>query len=309
MKVYQGEELYPTFPQLTEINLALSMKLPPPLWIHRACLALAALVFLSVLGGATITSTHLGPTVGFLPSDVKPHGHVPLGYLVFAGSAALAVLLSKHKHFASYAWGTLLLSLASGVFGALSGKNVGGAYPAIAHALCAHSLFALSAALALITHPGFYAPAEPFYDQGSPSLRSLAKYLPPVVFLQMILGALYRHNAINLTAHLLGACVAGAILFYVCTGVMTVASKYRAINFPASALLWLTILQMALGVAAYYARVVDGGQSLKQFPTAAYTLVHTASGALILGATVLLSIQIFEHVQSGEVNTLAADHS
>jgi heme A synthase len=285
------------------------MKLPPPLWIHRACLAFAALVFLSVLGGATITSTHLGPTVGFLPSDVKPHGHVPLGYLVFAGSLTLAVRLSKFKQFSGYGWAILLLSLASGVLGALSGKNLGGPFPAIAHALTAHTLFALSTTLALLTHPNFYAPATPFYDEGSPSLRSLAKYLPPIVFLQMILGALYRHNVLPLAPHLLGSCVAGAILFYVCTGVMTVASKYRAINLPASALLWLTILQMALGVAAYYGRVVNGGQTLKQFPAAVYTLAHTASGALILGATFVLSLQIFQHVQSGEVNTLAADHS
>lgn len=285
------------------------MKPLSPLWIHRACIAFAALVFLSILGGATITSTHLGATVGFLPSDVKPHGHVPLGYLVFAFSLGLGVLLRQHKQLFGYALTALLLSAAAGFLGALSGKNFGGPYPAIAHALTAHLLLALAAMMALLSHPQVDRYQAPFYDQGSPSLRSLAKYLPAIVFLQMLLGACYRHNAIGLTAHLLGACLAGAILFYVCTGVMTVASKYRAIHVPASALLWLTILQMALGVAAYYGRVVDGGQSLKQFPSAVYTLTHTATGALTLASTILLSLQIFRHVQTEEADSMAANLS
>lgn len=285
------------------------MKLPSPLWIHRACLAFAALVFLSLLGGATITSTHLGPTVGFLPSDVKPHGHVPLGYLIFAFSLALSILLRQQKQLSRYALAAVLLSAGAGILGAVSGKTFGGPYPAIAHALSAHLLFALAAVLALLSHPQIDRYQAPFYDQGTPSLRSLARYLPAIVFVQMMLGACYRHNAIGLTAHLLGACLAGAILFYVCTGVMTVASKYRAIHLPASALLWLTILQMALGVAAYYGRVVDGGQSLKQFPAAIYTLTHTATGALTLGVTVLLSLQIFRHVQTEEANSLATNLS
>ena len=111
------------------------------------------------------------------------------------------------------------------------------------------------------------------------------------VFLQLILGAAFRHKAFGIIPHLIGAVIV-TILIFMTAG----ALKRRFAKCPGAAKLragYLHILigvQLLLGAGAYWSRLYGA-----QFPQpiavmVALTVVHTVTGALVLAATLVTAL-------------------
>jgi hypothetical protein len=182
----------------------------------------------------------------------------PLPVASFSKAALGCMALAIVFHFAlPNAWGFALRD----IFGHI----------AFAHGLCA-----------LLFRLGHFASAGTFVDPGTPSLPSIAKYLPGITMLQIALGALYRHGVTGFTPHLTGAILVSAILLYVATGVFTPAPAGHRARSAAFWLLWITLAQIGFGLGAYYYKmnsVVSG-----------VTHAHILTGALTFAFVLLLSV-------------------
>jgi heme A synthase len=112
------------------------------------------------------------------------------------------------------------------------------------------------------------------------------------VWIQLILGAAFRHSGIKLLPHLVGACVVTALLCWTVVRVLTRYGDVPHLRRPAQLLLALLMVQLGLGFAAYLTRLqwmVNPSQPLIVIVIS--TVSHVAGGALVLATCVVLAIQ------------------
>jgi hypothetical protein len=153
------------------------------------------------------------------------------------------------------------------------------------HIAFSHGLCAL-----LWKWTSFGAPAQSFVDSGTPSLPQIAKYLPGITMLQVVLGAAYRHGFTGFAPHLTGAILVSAVLLYVATGVFTPAPAGHRARQASFWLLWITIAQIGFGLGAYYYKMNSVSSGI--------THAHILFGALTLTFVILLSAYLRRDVET-----------
>ena len=163
-----------------------------------------------------------------------------------------------------------------------------------AHATLGQTIFCIIVAMALFTGRGWLREEpEPVTESGlSPSTPALATLAAACVWVQLILGAAFRHSGIKLLPHLIGACIVTAVLCWTIVRVLTRYSKVDHLRRPAQLLLGLLMVQLGLGFAAYLTRlqwIVDPPQSTIGIVIS--TVAHVAGGALVLATVVVLAVQ------------------
>jgi hypothetical protein len=141
------------------------------------------------------------------------------------------------------------------------------------------------------------APVPIFTYQVRPRLTTLSIWTLAAVWVQLIMGAAFRHSGIRLLPHIIGAAV---VFCMVCWLAITALKRHRAspqLATPASVLITLLMVQITLGVASYITRVLwSQGASAPLVSMIASTVAHVACGALVLVTTAILTIQIHRYV-------------
>jgi heme A synthase len=116
------------------------------------------------------------------------------------------------------------------------------------------------------------------------------------VWLQLILGAAFRHSGIRLLPHIAGACIVFCMVNWLA---ITTLKRHRTtpqLATPATALLFLLAAQIALGLASYITRVLWSQSAAVPLASLVIaTVAHVACGALLLATAVVLTIQIHRH--------------
>jgi hypothetical protein len=126
-----------------------------------------------------------------------------------------------------------------------------------------------------------------FEDHGSPSLTSLGFIAPWLVILQIAMGAALRYKLMGAISHVAGAMLVGGFLLYFATGVMAPAPKGHPARLGSVVLLWIVLVQVVLGIAAYVVRFGQGANN--GLPdTRIFTIAHILTSALALGAAWVL---------------------
>lgn len=136
-----------------------------------------------------------------------------------------------------------------------------------------------------------------FEDYGTPSLRALAVAAPWILMVQVALGVTLRNQLMGPLAHIVGALTAGAFVLYFSTGVLTPAPARHPARTLAMVLLWATVAQILLGVAAYAVRY---SKPSTMPDTIAFTAAHYALAAIVLAATLVLSRMLLRCVRIAE---------
>lgn len=280
--------------------------------LHRFAVLLAACTLFLVVAGASVVSKQAGLSVPDWPlsyGQVMPemkglvfyeHGHRMVATLVGFFTVILCVWLwAAEKRLWMKVLGTLAL-LAVILQGVLGGLTVLYQLPplvSIGHATLAQLFFCLTCALALFTSPGWQNGPDFVQDAGTPSLRLLGWFAPFTVLVQLALGAAYRHKVMSVLPHVFGAIFVAGLLLYACLVVYEQYGKHAGLVRSARYLLWITIAQVTLGVVALLARLVSAHSAHPENWMVVFTTLHTATGALTLGAAVLFGIQVYRHVQ------------
>jgi cytochrome c oxidase assembly protein subunit 15 len=165
----------------------------------------------------------------------------------------------------------------------------------ISHACLAQLFFSTTVAIAMFTSQRWMAGPVPVDDHGWPSLRSLAWIVPALVLGQVALGAAFRHRALGLMPHILGAMVVTLAITLLCAFVLHQFPEHPSLRRTAVALLSVTGAQIFLGIFSYFARAQAAEHPLTMVIV---TVAHVATGALTLASTIALSIQILRNVRA-----------
>jgi cytochrome c oxidase assembly protein subunit 15 len=206
--------------------------------------------------------------------------------------------VEKRKWMRVLGWTALGAVIGQGILGGLTVLNFLPWSISTAHATLGQMIFCIVVAMALFTSRGWLQDSEPIVETDStPSTPTLATIAAACVWVQLILGAAFRHSGIKLLPHLVGACVVTALLCWTIVRVLTRYGRIDHLRKPAQLLLALLMLQLGLGFCAYLTRLVWGRDAVQPMAAmVASTVSHVAGGALVLAATVVLAIQTWRMI-------------
>jgi heme A synthase len=125
----------------------------------------------------------------------------------------------------------------------------------------------------------------------------------------LILGAAFRHSGLKLIPHLIGACVVTFMLLWTAIPIIKRHSNNADLRKPAITVLSLLGLQLVLGVASYFTRVVwNQGAPEPEFALVISTVSHVAVGALVLASTLVLAVQANRYLSIRLTEETSAHH-
>lgn len=167
-----------------------------------------------------------------------------------------------------------------------------------AHAALAQTFFCIAVSIALFTGQRWVEEQPRVeFDQRRPSLFTLTLLSIFVLYVQLLLGAMFRHHGLSWWPHVTHAVVVAFVLAWTAIRALTVYPHIEAVRRPAIMMLSLVIAQLCLGFTAFLTRVAWGHDAVQpELPMVISTVAHVAVGALLLATTVILAIQVWRHV-------------
>jgi cytochrome c oxidase assembly protein subunit 15 len=176
-----------------------------------------------------------------------------------------------------------------------------------AHATVAQTFFCIAVAIALFTGREWVDPEhEPEHEEDRPqvqpdphhpSLFTLTLLSIFMLYVQLILGGMFRHHGMSWWPHVLNAILVIIVLAWTAIRAISLYSKIDAVRRPAIAMLSLLLAQLCLGFTAFVTRVAWGRNAAQpELPMVASTVAHVAVGALLLATAVVLAIQVWQRI-------------
>jgi cytochrome c oxidase assembly protein subunit 15 len=285
-----------------------------------------------IVAGGLVTSNNAGLAVPDWPTSfghlfkiprmiggVKfEHGHRMIAEFVGLLTILVAVWtwrVDRRGWMRGLTLGAVLGVIAQGVIGGIGVRELLPPWVSTLHAIFGQTMFCALAAIAVFTSRSWLEePAETIPRKDARPLLRHCWMLIGFLYLQLILGAAFRHvwtkwgpagsnhwpvNKIVhafLYPHILNALFVSGLILYVSLRAMTRHPNIPHLRRPAFYLLLLLIAQLLLGVSAYVVRVVQGiNESQPTMSLVAVTVAHLAVGALILATTFVLTIQAYRH--------------
>jgi heme A synthase len=162
----------------------------------------------------------------------------------------------------------------------------------------AQTFFCIAVAIALFTGRKWVEEQPSIeFDSRRPSLVTLTLVSIFVLYVQLILGGMFRHHGMSWWPHVLNAVTVSFVLAWTAVRAISAHSNIEAVRRPAIVMLSLLITQLCLGFTAFLTRVAWGRNAQQpELPMVAATVAHVAVGALLLATTVVLAIQVWRHV-------------
>ncbi len=278
--------------------------------IFVACAALAVIV-----AGALVTSNDAGLSVpdwptsfGYLIKKPTLVGGVRFEWThrMMAGTlATLTTLIAVWTWLVEHRRWMRLLAVAAfatviiqAILGGLTVLLFQPPWVSTAHATMAQTFFCIAVAIAVFTGRQWIEEQPRVeFDSRRPSLITLSLVSILVLYVQLILGGMFRHHGMSWWPHVLNAIVVTIILTWTVVRALSVYSHIEAVRRPAILILGLLITQLCLGFMAFVTRVDWGRDAVQpELPMVVSTVIHVAVGALLLATTVVLAIQVWRHV-------------
>jgi len=275
----------------------------------------ASVTLLLIVAGALVTSNDAGLSVPDWPTTfgsfykmphmvggVKfEHGHRMVAEFVGLMTIILAVWTWRAERrpwlriLGVAALGTVI---AQGILGGLTVLFYLPAAVSSAHAAVAQTFFCIAVCIAMFTSRQWVEEVPHVeFDMRRPSLFTLTLLSIFVLYVQLILGAMFRHKGMSWWPHVLHAGIVAVVLTWTAIRALSVYSKIEAVRKPAILMLSLLMTQLCLGFAAFLTRVAWGKDKVQpELPMVVSTVTHVAVGALLLATTVILAIQVWRHV-------------
>jgi heme a synthase len=291
------------------------LELPYNQGLHRFAIFTASVTLLLIVAGALVTSNDAGLSVPDWPTTfgsfykmphmvggVKyEHGHRMVAEFVGLLTIILAVWTwraEKRRWLRILALGALGTVILQGILGGLTVLFYLPAPISSAHAAVAQTFFCIAVSIAVFTGRRWIEeqPRTEF-DTRRPTLFTLTLLSIFVLYVQLVLGAMFRHHGMSWWPHVVHAGVVAIVLSWTAIRAISVYSDVDAVKRPAVLMLGLMVAQLCLGFFAFVTRVMWGKSAAQpELPMVTATVIHVAVGALLLATTVVLAIQVWRHV-------------
>jgi heme a synthase len=283
--------------------------------LHRFAVFTAFVTFLLLIAGALVTSNDAGLSVPDWPTTfgsiykmphmiggVKfEHGHRMLAEFVGLLTIILAVWTWRAERRRSMQYlglAALATVITQGILGGITVLFYLPPAISTAHATIAQTFFCIAVAIAVFTGRRWVEEQPQVeFDSNHPSLITLTWLSIFVLYVQLILGGMFRHHGMSWWPHVVNAVIVAFVLTWTAIRALSVYSQIDAVKKPAILLLGLLITQLCLGFLAFLTRVAWGHDAAQpEMPMIISTVAHVGVGALLLATAVILAVQVWRHV-------------
>jgi len=281
--------------------------------VHQYAVFTATCTFVLLIAGALVTSNDAGlsipdwplaygsltpPMVGGIRYEFTHRVIATCVGLLTIGLAAWLWKIEKRSWMRWLGLAALGGVIAQGILGGLTVRMFQPPPVSAAHATLAQLFFSTVVAIAVFTSSWWNGTLAEIDDSGSPRIRTLVVWTVIAVFLQLILGAAFRHKGFGIIPHLVGAVIV-TILIFMTAG----ALKRRFADVPAlrSCARYLHILigvQLLLGGGAYWSRLYSARFPQPLGVMVGLTVVHTATGALVLAVALVTALISYRMIRA-----------
>ena len=240
-----------------------------------------------------------GIPVGFAGISFE-QAHRAMAELVGLLTITLAAWISRvdrRPWMRKLGWTTLCTLILQGIFGGILAVGFLPPSTSVVHATLAQTFFCLVVAIWVFT--GRKCVQEPRQDLPShrPSIQTLTALTVSAIYLQLILGAAFRHHSIQLLPHILSAIVVTFVVLWTVVRVLTEFPQVDQLRRPAIAMLSLLMVQLGLGFASWVTRFeIGAGASISPAAALSVSVAHIAVGMLLLATAVVMAIHAWRHV-------------
>jgi cytochrome c oxidase assembly protein subunit 15 len=283
----------------------------PNVGLHRFSILLACATLILLIAGALVTSNDAGDSVPdwpmsfgrWLPGSNQFVANVRYEYshrLIAATVAIITLILALWAWLAASVRKQIKWLVAAALAGVVLQALIGGlrvllpAYKAeiaIPHALVAQGFFCAAMSLVVLTSRSWNMPREVKLDARRFSTRRLTVIAVASVFIQLVLGAGFRHGAFGIMPHIIGAATVTVFIGWVAIRILRFHATDVYLRRPALAACALLLVQLGLGVATYIARLASRNDPQPMEPVISLTVAHLTIGALVLAAALVLALR------------------
>jgi cytochrome c oxidase assembly protein subunit 15 len=166
----------------------------------------------------------------------------------------------------------------------------------VIHACFAQVVFAAVLSIAVFTSRWWVSEQPQLEDRGSLSVHTVALLNSIVIFLQVFLGAAFRHQEMPIWPHIAGALAVLATVIWIAVVLRRRFSESRELSRARIMLHAIFGVQFLFGFAAYWSRLrtADAPQPMPLMVT--LTVTHTVIGALVFAVSVFLVLLCYRVV-------------
>lgn len=285
-------------------------------WLHRYSILVAFATFILVIAGALVTSNDAAlsipswPAPFHWPAAMGPGGRYELSHRVVAGTVStltiiLALLLWR---FEPRRWVrrmgaiAVLTVIAQAILGGVTVLLDLPTVTSVGHACLGQIFFGVMVSLVLFTRRDFTWDEPKANDVASPPLRKLAAATTALIFVQLVLGAAFRHHGFGIVPHLVGAGLVTISVLWTLVRVHSSFGDQPRLKRPAWLLAVLLVAQVGLGLGAYWELWTNRDAPQPLPPVVDVTTAHVALGALVLATSLVLTIQAYRFIAAPDAS-------
>ena len=278
---------------------------------HTFAVFTACTIFTLILAGALVTSNEAGLSVPDWPTSfgsiykIPPmvggvrfeHGHRMLAEFVGLLTIVLAAWTwrtDERRWMRRLSIAALAVVIMQGILGGLTVLYFLPPAVSTAHAALGQTFFSITVIIAIFTGRRSMSAPKSVFEPGGHRIARLALISVGVLYVQLILGGLFRHGGLSWWPHVANSIVVIAMLAWTTFLSLSNYQNVDQIRKPALLILILLVFQVCLGGVTFYTRVVQGHEALQpQLPTVISTVAHVGVGALLLATTVILTVRLW----------------
>jgi heme a synthase len=281
-------------------------------WLHGYANFVACATFLLIIAGALVTGNDAGLSVPDWPTSfgsfrmprmvggVKyEHGHRMIAGAVGILTLILALWIWRsepRRWVRRLGVAAVLAIVAQALLGGITVLFYLPVTISVSHACLAQLFFCIAVSLALFTGRDWRWDDTEFEDISTPSLRRLSVTTTALVFVQLLLGAAFRHHGFGIVPHILVAGLVTVGVLWLLVRVLAQFSSQPRLKRAVFLLSLLLVLQVFLGIGSYL-MLLSARNAPQPLPAVvAVTTTHVAVGALVLASSLLLTLKIYRYV-------------
>jgi heme a synthase len=166
----------------------------------------------------------------------------------------------------------------------------------VLHACFAQIMLGAILSLAVFTSKWWTEEQSALNDHGGISIHTIVIVNAVVTFLQVFLGAGFRHQDMPIWPHIVGAIIVLGVMSWTAAVLRRRFDSSRELRFGRSLLHAMVGTQLLLGGAAYWSRLVTQDAPQPMPVMVVLTVVHTVFGALVFATSILVVLLCYRLV-------------
>ena len=279
--------------------------------VHRFAVFVLCWTVLLLVAGALVTSNEAALSVPDWPTSYGSFTPPMVGGIVYehshrliAGALGILLIIEAAVIWRKESRKWLRWFALAAVGGVVAQAILGGQvviqllhyWLPVFHACFAQIMFGAILCLAVFTSKWWMEERPALEDQGGLSIHAIVIANAVVTFLQVFLGAGFRHQDMPIWPHLVGALVVLGVMIWAAAMLRRRFDASRELTFGRTLLHSMVGIQILLGGAAYWSRLVTHDAPQPMPVMVWLTVIHTVFGALVFASSILVVLMCYRLV-------------